>query len=116
MAKRKIANSLSDSFWDFVQEHPDVAAAIAFQLGAVAAQAVQGSTAARLRKNGESALRALAKGVHDAPGAVAATLPDMPDLAKLTGLKFLPGPSPKLQPRSRKRTASQHSKKARKAA
>ena len=117
MARRRKSSdsSLTSIIWALVEKNPELAAALAFELGALIGQAVQASAAGgRLRKSGKSALHAVTKGVQDAPGALAKRLPDIPDLAGLTGLSFLPGPSPKLQPV--KRTPSKRSKKARKAA
>jgi hypothetical protein len=117
MAKRQKSpdTSLISTLSVLIEKNPELAARLAFEFGALIGQAVQASTAGgRLRKSGNGALRAVSKSIHDAPGALAKRLPDIPDLAKLTGLKFLSGSSPKLQPV--KRTPPRRSKRARRAA
>jgi hypothetical protein len=92
MAKqRKNGTSLGSSIWRFVEENPQLAAAIAFEVGALAAQAVSGTTAARLRKSGGRAVRSVANGLNGS--SLMQAVP--------AALSFLPGPSAKPQPRKR---------------
>jgi hypothetical protein len=102
MTKQQHSNgSLGRYFWAFIAKNPELAAGIAFELGALVATAVHGDTAARLRKSGNRTIRSLSKSAHNVQDSLAKAMPEIPDLAKLTGLSFLPGPAPKLQPRKR---------------
>ena len=92
MAKqRNNSTSFTGTIWRFVEENPQLAAAIAFEVGALAAQAVSSTTAARLRKSGGRAARSVANGLNGS--SLMQALP--------AAMSFLPGPSAKPQPRKR---------------
>ena len=94
MARKKASKtspkpSWAHSFWDFVETNPKLAAAIAFQLGVMAAEAVSTPTARSLRKR-----------VKKMPQQIADAIPrNLPDSLTAAALKYLPGSAPKLQPR-----------------
>ncbi len=101
---RKLAskNSLIDTFWDFVEANPKLAATAALQLGILAGEAVaQQSPAVR------SMTRSMTKKVKAVPQQFADA---MPRSLSEAALKFLPGPSPKLQPRKRPTTKARKTK------
>jgi hypothetical protein len=78
----------ADEFWNFVEANPKLATAIAFRLGNMAGEAVAGSSATA---------RSLGKKIKAAPDQAV----DAMQLLSTAALKYLPGPSPKLQPRKR---------------
>jgi hypothetical protein len=90
MARKHVsATSWPQLFLDFVQANPQLAAALAFQLGNMAGHAVA---------NSDVTSSALAKKAKKVPRQIANA---MPESVSALALKFLPGPSPKLQPRKR---------------
>jgi hypothetical protein len=78
----------ADEFWKFVEANPQLATAIAFRLGNMAGEAVAESSATA---------RSLGKKLKAAPDQAA----DVMHTLSAAALKYLPGPSPKLQPRKR---------------
>jgi hypothetical protein len=90
----------AEAFLDFVEANPQLAAAVAFQVGNMAGQTVTGSNATG---------RALAKRAKKVPQQIADALPSN---VSALALKFLPGPSPKLQPRKRAGSKLRQSRKS----
>src|SRR5689334_9725842 len=74
--------SYGDQFWTFVTENPELAATIAFEIGAVAGKLTSGVSMKRLSK--------LPPNFSNITNAV-------PQLAQ-AALKYLPGTSPSIQP------------------
>ena len=94
MARKQASkSSLLDTFWDFVEENPKLAATVAVQLGVLAGEAVAQSNPAM-----RSMTRSMTKKVKEVPQQLADA---MPRGLTAMALKYLPGPSPKLQPRKR---------------
>jgi hypothetical protein len=91
-ARRK---SYSDHFWAFVQQNPELATAIAFEVGAVAGTFTAGTSLKRVSR---------------LPTKVAHAVPKLAHAA----LKYLPEPSPSLQPGAGKTRKGGKSRKARK--
>jgi hypothetical protein len=87
--KRVSKTTLFDSFLDFVAANPKLAAMVAFQVGIVAGEAVAAP---------QAAVRSISRRVNQVPQQIADA---MPQGLSAAALKFLPGPSPKLQPRKR---------------
>jgi hypothetical protein len=87
--KRASQSSWARSFWNFVEANPKLAASVAFQLGSITGAAVA---------NSEVTGRFLAKRARKIPRKIVEAIPQNISEA---ALKFLPGPSPKLQPRKR---------------
>jgi hypothetical protein len=87
--KRASTNSLLDSFWEFVEANPKLAATVALQLGIMAGEAVASP-------NGT--VRSMTKRAKKVPQQI---VDAMPRSLSAAALKYLPGPSPKLQPRKR---------------
>jgi hypothetical protein len=88
MAERRAnKNSWINTFWDFIEVNPKLAATIALQLGVVAGRAVstQGIT-----------VKSMTKRVKNMPHQIADV---MPQGLSAAALKYLPGP--KLQARKR---------------
>ena len=81
MAKAR-QKSYGDHFWTFVSENPELAATIAFEIGAVAGRLTGGVSMKRISK---------------LPSNVANITNAVPQLAQ-AALKYLPGPSPSIQP------------------
>lgn len=81
MAKGR-QKSYGDQFWTFVTENPELAATIAFEIGAVAGRLTSGVSMKRISK--------LPPNLTNITNAV-------PQLAQ-AALKYLPGPSPSIQP------------------
>lgn len=98
--KRPSETSWTQLFWDFLEENPKLAATVAFQLGNMAGEAVSMS-------NGTG--RSLAKRAKKVPQQIADALPQS---LSAVALKYLPGPSPKLQPRKRPAGKIRHGRKA----
>ena len=99
MARKKASGpakvSWAESFWDFVEANPKLAAAAAFQIGVLAAEAMSTPAARALRNR-------VGKGVKQhMPQPLVDAMPDSLDGLAAMALKYLPGPSPKLQPRKR---------------
>ena len=92
-ARRK---SYSDQFWAFVHQNPELAAAIAFEVGAVAGTFTAGTSLKRVTRLPTNVAHAVPKLAHAA-------------------LKYLPEPSPSLQPAAAKTRKGGRSRKARKA-
>jgi hypothetical protein len=92
-ARRK---SYSDHFWAFVHQNPELAAAIAFEVGAVAGTFTAGTSFRRVRR---------------LPTNVAHAVPKLAQAA----LKYLPGPSPSIQPSAGKTRKAGRPGRARKA-
>jgi hypothetical protein len=74
--------SHGDQFWTFVTENPELAATIAFEIGAVAGRLTGGVSMKRISR---------------LPSNVANITNAVPQLAQ-AALKYLPGPSPSIQP------------------
>jgi len=74
--------SYGDQFWTFVTENPELAATIAFEIGAVAG-----------RLTGDVSVKRISK----LPSNLAHITNAVPQLAQ-AALKYLPGPSPSIQP------------------
>lgn len=81
MAKAQ-QKSYGDQFWTFVTENPELAATIAFEIGAVAGRLTSGVSMKRITR--------LPPKLTNISNAV-------PQLAQ-AALKYLPGPSPSIQP------------------
>ena len=81
MAKAR-QKSYGDQFWTFVSENPELAATIAFEIGAVAGRLTGGVSMKRISK--------LPPDLSNITNAV-------PQLAQ-AALKYLPGRSPSIQP------------------
>ena len=81
MAKAQ-QKSYGDQFWAFVTENPELAATIAFEIGAVAGRLTNGVSMKRITK---------------LPPNIANITSAVPQLAQ-AALKYLPGPSPSIQP------------------
>lgn len=94
MAKGR-RKTYGDHFWAFVHNNPELAAAIAFEVGAVAGTFTGGTSFKRVRKLPTNVAHAVPKLAHAA-------------------LKYLPGPSPSLQPAAGKARKARKSGKARK--
>ena len=101
MARKHTSQPSSSPSWpqllmDFVEANPQLAAAIAFELGNLAGEAVVASsdTARSLAKRAKKVPQQMAK----VPQQIADA---MPESLQALALKFLPGPSPKLAPRKR---------------
>jgi hypothetical protein len=92
---RKLApkHSLIDTFWNFVEENPKLVATVALEIGILAGQAVASSSPAM-----RSMRKSMTKRVKAVPQQFANA---MPHSLSAAALKFLPGPSPLLQPRKR---------------
>lgn len=91
---RKQTHSLPDMIWSFIAANPELAAAIAFQIGRLAGEFTSKKTT-----------RAVSRAAQKVPQQL---LDALPDGLTNTVLKYLPGPSPRLQPRTaraRRRTA-----------
>jgi hypothetical protein len=78
MAQAK-TKSLSDIFWSFVDEHPEAAAGLAFQLGTWAGEATDAKKAWKIARKFPSKIQ-----------------DTMPESVSEAALRFLPSPS--LQP------------------
>lgn len=81
MAKAQ-QKSYGDQFWTFVTENPELAATIAFEIGAVAGRLTSGVSMKRITK---------------LPPNIANITTAVPQLAQ-AALRYLPGPSPSIQP------------------
>ena len=81
MAKAR-QKSYGDQFWTFVTENPELAATIAFEIGAVAGRLTSSVSMKRISK---------------LPPNLANITSAVPQLAQ-AALKYLPGPSPSIQP------------------
>ena len=87
--KKKIQISATDIFWDLIDRHPALAMEIAFSLGALVGKAIPKSGPRR------HSLARRAKSIrHQIVAAVPKSLP-------VSVLKYLPGATPKLQPRQK---------------
>jgi dienelactone hydrolase len=112
MPRKQASHVPTPSSWphllmDFVETNPKLAAAIAFELGNLAGEAVAASS---------GTARALAKRAEKVPGQIA-KMPQqiadaMPDSLQAIALRFLPGPSPKLAPRKRSASKTRRARKA----
>ncbi len=101
MARRRASsNSLIDSFFAFVEANPKLAATVALQLGIMAGEAVAAP-------NG--AVQSMTRRAKKVPQQIADA---MPRSLSAAALKYLPGPSPKLQPRKRPAARSRRKSKA----
>jgi hypothetical protein len=90
MARRRTSKtSLIDTFWEFVEANPKLAATVALQLGIMAGEAFA-------MPNGT--MRSMTQRAKKVPQQIADA---MPDSLTAMALKYLPGPSPKLQSRKR---------------
>jgi len=93
--------SYGDQFWTFVTENPELAATIAFEIGAVAGRFTGGVSMKRISK---------------LPPNIANITHAVPQLAQ-AALRYLPGPSPSIQPapgKVRKTRRTSNGKTARK--
>ena len=95
MAKGR-RKTYSDQFWAFIHDNPELAAAIAFEVGAVAGTLTGGASLKSVRKLPTNVAHAVPKLAHAA-------------------LKYLPGPSPSIQPAAGKARKARRSGKPRKA-
>jgi hypothetical protein len=87
--KKKIQTSATDIFWGLIERHPALAVEIAFSLGALVGNAIPKSGPSR---------HSLAKRAKSIQHQIVAAMPK-----SLPGsvLKYLPGATPKLQPRQK---------------
>ena len=98
--KRASKNSLVNSFFDFVDENPRLAALVALELGMLAGEVVASHS---------GTIRSMTRRAKAVPQQIADALPTSLSAA---ALKYLPGPSPKLQPRKRPAARARRKSKA----